>query len=163
MASVSAFNDMMGQFIAELHKTFPKEGSIKKFMTSFELLRDTNPRKCVEAYMKGVSPYSEKISNKDDTFITEDILNIDFIKDLSIKDNWAKCSPKTKDAIWQYLQTLYMLGTAISAVPEETLGAIEKLAKEAANTIQGGGGGGGLDEAALQKMMSGFLGGMMKK
>lgn len=164
MASVSAFNDMMGQFLAELHKTFPKEGSIKKFMTSFELLRETNPRKCVDAYMNGIGPYSGKVSNKDDTFITEDLSTIEFLGDLKIASLWSTTSAKTKNAIWQYLQTLYMLGTAISAVPPETLGMIEKLAKDAADNIQGGGGSlGDLDEAALQKMMAGFLGGLSKK
>ena len=52
MTAVTAFNDMMGQFLVELHKTFPEEKGIKKFMTSFDLLKSTNPRKCVEAYME---------------------------------------------------------------------------------------------------------------
>ena len=29
MASVTAFNDMMGQFLVELHKTFPEEKGLK--------------------------------------------------------------------------------------------------------------------------------------
>ena len=36
MASVTAFNDMMGQFLVELHKTFPDEKGIKKMLTSFD-------------------------------------------------------------------------------------------------------------------------------
>lgn len=159
MASVSAFNDMMGQFIAELHKAFPQEGSIKKFMTSFELLRDTNGRKVVEGYMGGIAPFASKISNKDESFIFEDLPNIELLKDLKFASLWEKASPRTKDAIWQYMQTLYMLGTAISAVPQETLSVIENLARDAADKIQGG----EIDESALQKMMAGFLGGMMKK
>jgi len=161
MASVSAFNDMMGQFLAELHKTFPQESGIKKFMTSFELLRETNPRKCVEAYMNGISQYSAKISNKDETFITDDLADIEYIKDLNIGTWWGSAKPKVKEAIWQYLQTLYMLGMAISAVPAETLNMIEQLARDTAHKMQSG--DGQIDEAALQKMMSGFLGGMMKK
>ena len=162
MASVSAFNDMMGQFIAELHKAFPKESGIKKFMTSFELLRDANPRKCVEVFMGGIGKYATKISDKDETFITEDIPSIDFIKDLNIQDLWASASPKTRDAIWQYLQNLYMIGTLINIVPESTLNIIGNIAKDAADKIQSG----EIDEAALQKMIGGFgglLGGMTKK
>ena len=161
MASVSAFNDMMGQFLAELHRTFPQESGIKKFMTSFELLRKSNPRKCVDAYMSSISHYSSKISNKDDTFITEDMANVEFLRDLNIGASWETASSRVKDAIWQYLQTLYMLGMAISAVPAETLNMIEMLAKDTADKIQSG--DGQLDEVALQKMMSGFLGGMLKK
>ena len=56
MASVTAFNDMMGQFLVELHKTFPDEKGIKKMLTSFDLLKVTNPRLVVDGFMKGVSP-----------------------------------------------------------------------------------------------------------
>ena len=41
MASVTAFNDMMGQFLVELHKTFPEEKGIKKMMTSFDVLKSS--------------------------------------------------------------------------------------------------------------------------
>ena len=34
MASVTAFNDMMSQFLVELHKTFPDEKGIKKLTSS---------------------------------------------------------------------------------------------------------------------------------
>jgi len=44
MASVSAFNDMMGQFLVELHKSFPDEKSVKKMLTSFDLIKTTHPR-----------------------------------------------------------------------------------------------------------------------
>ena len=36
-------------------------------------------------------------------------------------------SPNTKDATWQYLQTLYMLGTTITSIPDDTLSMIEGL------------------------------------
>ena len=42
MSSVTAFNDMMGQFLAELHKTFPEEKGIKKCMSGFEIMRSSN-------------------------------------------------------------------------------------------------------------------------
>ena len=98
MASVSAFNDMMSQFLVELHKTFPEEKGIKKMLTSFDLLKSTNPRLVVDGYMKGVSPYADKISAKDETFLLEEIENIDFLKELDIKRYWSKMSEGTKGA-----------------------------------------------------------------
>ena len=153
MASVTAFNDMMGQFLVELHKTFPEEKGIKKFMTSFDLLKSANPRKCVEAYMSGVSKFATKISQKDETFFTEDIKNIEFLQDLNIEEYWnEKMSEGTKNAVWQYLQTLYMLGTTITAIPQETLSIIENVAKDCADKIQTG--DGQIDEKALMSMFS---------
>jgi hypothetical protein len=161
MASVSAFNDMMSQFLVELHKTFPEEKGIKKMLTSFDLLKSTNPRLVVDGYMKGVSPYADKISAKDETFLLNEIENIDFLKELDIKSYWVKMSANTKSATWQYLQTLYMLGTTITSLPEGTLSQIESIAKGVADNMQNG--NGELDQDALMQMMGNMLKGLPKK
>jgi len=161
MASVSAFNDMMSQFLVELHKTFPEEKGIKKMLTSFDLLKSTNPRLVVDGYMKGVSPYADKISAKDETFLLNEIENIDFLKELDIKSYWVKMYANTKSATWQYLQTLYMLGTTITSLPEDTLSQIESIAKGVADNMQNG--DGELDQDALMQMMGNMLKGLPKK
>jgi hypothetical protein len=161
MASVTAFNDMMGQFLVELHKTFPEEKGVKKMMTSFDVLKSTNPRLVVDAFMKGVTPYAEKISTKDESFLLKEIETIDFLKDLNIKSYWERMSVNTKGATWQYLQTLYMLGTTITSIPDDTLKMIESIAKECADKMETD--GGELDQDALMKMMGSMLGGLPKK
>lgn len=162
MASISAFNEMMGQFLIELHTTFPEEKGVKTFMNKFELLRKTNPRKCVDKYMSGIAPYVEKISNKDESFFLEEANNLDFLKDLNIQKHWSSpdITPNTKNAIWQYLQTLYMLGTTITAIPPETLSMIENIAKECASKMQDE--NGEMNEKALMSTMNNLLGGLMK-
>ena len=161
MASVSAFNDMMSQFLVELHKTFPDEKGIKKMLTSFDMLKSTNPRLVVDGFMNGVTPYAAKISAKDETFLLDEVENIEFLKELDIKRYWSKMTPNTKHATWQYLQTLYMLGTTITALPDDTLSQIEKIAKGVADQMQDG--DGQFDQEALMKMMSGMLGSLPKK
>ena len=161
MASVTEFNDMLSQFLVELHKTFPEEKGIKKMTTSFEMLKQTNPRLIVDGFMKGVTPYADKISSKDESFLLEEIEKIELLKDLNIKSYWSRMSDNTKAATWQYLQTLYMLGTTITAIPAETLGLIETIAKDCADKMQTE--GGELDQDALMKMMGTMLGGLPKK
>jgi hypothetical protein len=161
MASVTAFNDMMGQFLVELHKTFPEEKGIKKMMTSFDVLKSSNPRLVVDAYMKGVTPYAEKISAKDETFLLKEIETIEFLKDLNIKSYWERMSANTRSATWQYLQTLYMLGTTITSIPDDTLKMIEGIAKECADKMQDG--DGEINQDALMKMMGNMLGSLPKK
>ena len=68
MTSVTAFNDMMGQFLVELHKTFPEEKGLKKCLSAFDLMKASNPRLVVDGFMNGVAPYADKISAKDETF-----------------------------------------------------------------------------------------------
>lgn len=159
MASVTAFNEMMGQFLMELHKTFPEEKGLKKCMSAFDLMKESNPKLVVDGFMTGMTPYADKISSKDDTFFIEESKNLDFMKGVNLKDNWESCSENTKNAIWQYLQTLYMLGTTIKSIPEETLSMIETVAKQCADKMSED--GSELDEAALMKTMQGMLGGIL--
>ena len=56
MTSVSAFNEMMGQFLTELHRTFPEEKGLKKCLSGFDLMKETNPRLVVDGFMSGVTP-----------------------------------------------------------------------------------------------------------
>ena len=156
MTSVSAFNDMMEQFINELVQTFPEEKGIKKYLSSFDILRKANPRKCVDTFMAAIAPHVTKITSKNDSFLFEDI---DFLNEINIKKHWTpELSQNTKDAVWQYLQTLYMLGTTITSIPADTLTMIEKMAAQCAEQMQSS--GGQLDEKALMSSMSGLLGGL---
>jgi len=130
-------------------------------MTSFDVLKSSNPRLVVDAYMKGVSPYAEKISTKDETFLLKEIETIEFLKDLNIKSYWERMSANTKSATWQYLQTLYMLGTTITSIPDDTLKMIEGIAKDCADKMQDG--DGEINQDALMKMMGNMLGSLPKK
>jgi hypothetical protein len=161
MASVTAFNDMLGQFLVELHKTFPDEKDIKKMLTSFDVLKSANPRIVVDTFMKGVTPYADKISAKDESFLLEEIETIDFLKDLNIKSFWDRMSANTKSTTWQYLQTLYMLGTTITSIPDDTLKMIENIAKDCADKLQDG--DGEFNQDALMKMMGNMLSSLPKK
>ena len=160
MTSVSAFNEMMGQFLVELHKTFPEEKGLKKCLSAFDLMKEANPRLVVDGFMNGLTPYADQISSKDDSFFIKESKNLDFMKGVNLEKHWGTCSENTKNAIWQYVQTLYMLGTTIKSIPEDTLSMIESVAKECADKM-GSGENGELDEAALMKTMQGMLGGML--
>ena len=159
MTSISAWNDMMAQFINELHSTFPEEKAIKKYQTSFDLLRKSNPRKCVEGYMAEVTSVQEKIMSKDESFFLDpSTIKSELIRELNISKYWTpELSQNTKDAIWQYLQTLYILGTTITMIPQETLNSIETIASDCADKMQNGG---QFDPSALTGLFS-SLGGML--
>jgi hypothetical protein len=124
-------------------------------------MKETNPRLVVDGFMASVTPFADKISAKDDTFFINESKNLDFMKDVNLEKHWSSCSQNTKDAIWQYVQTLYMLGTTISSIPEDTLSMIENVAKQCADKMKDD--GSELDESALMKTMQGMLGGMLKK
>ena len=130
MSSIESFNEMMKQFIDELVMTFPDVKKFKTYQKSFILISGTKSKQAVTEYYESIKEYSDKIMKKDETFFTEDAPNIEFVNDLKIQDIWTdELSSKTKNAIWQYLQTLFILASTIKAIPQETLTVIENIAK----------------------------------
>ena len=152
---------MMTQFLDELQQTFPEEPKIKKYALSFDLLRKANARKCVDTYMQGCSAHSDKIMSKDEAFFLGAADDIEILSSLNMKKHWtSELSENTKNAIWQYVQTLYILGTTITSIPAETLSMIEDVANKCASNMQGG------DDKSLLAGMSGLfsqLGNMLEK
>ena len=49
--TVSAFNDMMQQFLDELVLTFPEEKSFVKYQATFSMIRKARPRSILENYI----------------------------------------------------------------------------------------------------------------
>jgi len=158
---MKAFNDMLEQFVKELIETFPEEKCLKKYAIKIDMLRNSNPRKCVNKFMKKIKPYAEFIMKKDDSFFTNvpEGQEIPFSEEFNLQENWTpELSQKTKDAIWQYLQTLYMLGTTIISIPPETMNMIEVIAKQCADKMGTMSSSGQIDEKALMASLSGMSG-----
>ena len=133
--SVSAFNETMEQFLTELNLTFPENKSVVKFQAAFELMKQTSPSKILDNFMSSIKPYTQKISSKDESFVLEDSKNIEALAGIDLPNMWTQASDNTKDAIWQYLQTLIFIGTTVKIFPKETMSMIEQVAEKCAGQI----------------------------
>jgi len=146
MTSVGTFNTMLEQFLNELEQTFPEEKSFKKYHTSFDIMRKANPKKCVETFMKFMTPYSNQVMAKDEAVFQN-------FPELEIGKYWTDdLSENTKAVIWQYLQTLNILGMTITNIPGDMLNMVENVASQLADNMGNGG------ENNLMSSMSGLLG-----
>ena len=155
--TVHAFNEMMDQFLTELNLTFPENKAVIKFQAAFELLRQTAPSQILDNFMGSVKPYGSKIMSKDDTFIVSDSKNIDALGDIDLGAMWDVSSDTTKAAIWQYVQTLFILGTTIKSFPKDTLAMIEQMAEKCAGQMDPsaiGGAGGAFSRMDLMNTIS---------
>ena len=114
--------------------------------------------------MGSMGPMQEKVMGKDESFFVDNCDTIEFLSDMNLKKHWTPdLSQKTKDAIWQYLQTLFILGTTITMIPVDALGMIEDVAQKCAGNIQANG---TMDETALTGLFSSLgnlLGGSAEK
>ena len=146
MTTAAAFNEMMGQFLGELSTVFPDEKAIQEAKAQ-PFTKDE--------FMKAVNPWSTQMMQKDDGFWVEDNA---LAKRLNMHVIWKTddCTANTKTAIWQYLQSLYMIATTMNMFPPETLAMIEAAAEKCAQNFQGGE---GPSEAAMHNMLAQMLGG----
>lgn len=142
MTTLKAFDEMMGQFLNELARIFPDEP--KK-----------TPMDC-KSFVGQIGSWSGKIMTKDDSFFCEEN---EFVKNMNLHVIWKRedCSETTRQAIWQYIQSLYMMGTTFSMFPPEMLSMIESAAESCANQMKDGG---QMDEKALAGMLGQMLGGL---
>ena len=145
MTTVKAFDDMMGQFLGELASTFP----------------DEPPKTGVDCptFMKQIASWTPRMTARDEAFFSEDN---EFVKSINLHAIWKRedCTENTKQAIWQYLQSLYMIGTTMSMFPPETLSAIEAAAENCAKNMKMGPNG-QIDEKSLMAGVNSMLSQMM--
>jgi hypothetical protein len=163
--TTNAFNDMMQQFLDELVLTFPDEKKLVKYQNTFFVLRSASPKKPMKQFMQEVAPYANQLMQRDDEFFKTNSKDIPFLEDLDIARLWSDdLSVNTKSAIWQYLQTLYILGTTLSALPAETISMIESVAQKCASQLQGNATSedGTIDEEALMGTMNGLMSTLLK-
>jgi hypothetical protein len=124
---------MMKTFLAELIETFPEENEFGTALATFEALSAITPRRPLEMFVSHMSPHSDALMSKDDRLFSSK-LDIGF--DLAAIWNAPGVTQKTKDAIWSYLQSLFLLGVTVTNLPSHMLENIEKIAHDCASKMQ---------------------------
>ena len=153
MTTLSAFNEMWSQFLGELAQTFPDEPKIKEAQAA------PANRESFDKFMRDVTPWTTQMMAKDAAFFCDTNL---VAANLNLHEIWKTedCTENTKAAIWQYFQTLYMLGTTINMFPPETLSMIEAAAENCAKNMKKKPDG-QVDEASLMAGMNSMLSQML--
>ena len=140
MSSLDAFNELYSDFVSDLERAFPDDESVKSFKAEFVAAREASARGPLEAFMK---LDAKGLTTRDPAFI----------KQMTFGPVWEGASDQTKQAIWNHLNGIYMIGMTLSMFPPETLGAIEAAAKKCAES-------GAFDPSTLSSLMAGMFPGM---
>jgi len=124
---VKTFNQIMDEFFNELIEIFPEESKIKVQYNLFQTLSKTNIRKPCNEFMLGSIPYLEKIAMKDeDFFISPEQPKL--LKSMNISKLWSSdISDNTKDAIWRYIKSFFIIGMKVVQMPPESLPLINYI------------------------------------
>jgi len=138
MSTLEAFNTLMRNFLTELNETFPEFEELNLFVAGFDALVTLTPRKPLETFMETMSPHANLIMAKDPALFEHEDLSLGGAVNLKAMWHSTDLSESTRDAIWQYLSTLYILGSTIQSMPPEILGTIESVAHDCANKVESG-------------------------
>lgn len=153
MTTVQAFNTMMKNFVEELADVFPEERQIRTFLDGFDGFITLNPRSCMDMFVEALTPHSAMAMAKDPALFDR----LQFPGGIDFKKLWAAdLSDNTRAAIWQYINLLFVLGTAVRSMPPEMLQGIESVAQSCASQLESG----QLDLGALGGMLMGGGGGL---
>lgn len=149
MSGLQAFNDMLKVFMDELAEVFPESKDIAMFATSLDDVISVNAKMPMQIFMDAVGPHAKRVAARD-----EHLFDVLQFPGIDFKAMWSSdISSGTKDAIWQYISTLLLLGTTVSSVPEDVLASIEQMAAECAQKIQDG-------DLSMEDMMTEVMGKM---
>ena len=133
MTTLAAFNNMLKSFIEELVEVFPEQKDVATFLAGFDTFTAIGPRKPMEMFMAAVSPHAQLLMSKDASLFAHiKFPGIDF------QAMWTSegVTDKTREAIWGYLHSLFLLGTTLQSLPPELLQSIESVAHECAEKMQ---------------------------
>lgn len=141
MSTEAAFGGMLKSFMDEIEDIFPGHPKFPEYTHI--------------TFVEQIRPWANQLMAKDPGFFC---VENNFAKETGLNEIWVSenCSDVTKSAIWQYIQSLYMVGTTMSILPPDTMKMVESIAEKfvAGNVVNGQ-----LDEASLMKMMTQMMSG----
>lgn len=133
---IEKFNFYLSTFLNELNVVFPeyKETISKNYS---DILRNSNSNSdiYVKEYMSIAKNISTGLSTKDSSIFkgTEELI---LLRELDFRNLWSKdINDKTRENIWKYLQTLYVIGEKIVGDDNEIDNLIKDFTKGKDNTM----------------------------
>jgi len=125
MSLLSAFNNLLEQFIQEMIMTFPDLAELRTIQTLVSMMRRVNPRMILSNFLDVAGRYYEKILIEDAAFF-EDLDNWKrdprfaveaegeeeqmFQKLVVFKSVWGDLTDTNKNIIWTYFKQLLVIG-----------------------------------------------------
>lgn len=135
------FNFYLVNFLTELNTVFPEynEVFVKNYSDIFpqtEENKSNNTDKYVKEYMTSVKDYYKEVAKKDDSIFKGD-KEINFLLGLDFRNLWIKdINEKTRESIWKYLQTLYVIGKKVVGEDDEINELLNKFTSQTGDATQ---------------------------
>lgn len=113
------FNNLFEEFLEKIIAAFPNE-KLKTYRRGFLIIKATSPSVPVNLFMAGCVDYKKEIISRNDDFFLKDKTikeraNVfgNFTDDCGLDSYWGDITPSTKKAVWDYVQSLFVLAEMI--------------------------------------------------
>ena len=135
------FNFYLTNFLTELNTVFPEYNEI--FVNNYsdifpqtEESKSNKTDKYVKDFMSNINEYTKQVAQKDDTIFKGD-KEINFLLGLDFRNLWIKdINEKTRESIWKYLQTLYVIGKKVVGEDDEINELLNKFTLQTGDASQ---------------------------
>lgn len=117
MSLLSAFNNVIIEFLNDCILVFPEENDFKVYKRMISMLVKVNPKKVMTVFSEYSDLYRQKILNREEEFFLEN--DYEVVKKYNdqeifnvinkIKDYWKQLDTSNKDKIWNYLHLLIQI------------------------------------------------------
>ena len=116
---IAKFNMLFEELLDKMVDKFQND-KLRSYRRFFIMMKTTTPKTPVNIFMSGCVQYKYQIKNRDEKFFLQDDVIKEkskyfgnFTEDCGISDYWTSLSVKTQTAIWEYIQSLFVLGEII--------------------------------------------------
>mgnify|MGYP000898496748 CR=1 FL=1 len=114
---LTKFNNLIEEFIVKMLNAFPDEQKLKTYYNAFKISKLYSNQLPIQIFMGGCLDFEQQIKTRDaeffmnrKTFVDKCVRASSFSNDIGLKDRWETTPEITKKSIWDYIQTLYVLG-----------------------------------------------------
>ena len=114
---IEEFNKTLDEFINKMILQFPEETKLKTYYSAYKVTRMYDKTMPLKIYMGGCLQFSEQIRNRDTNFFAKRKAFVNkiaqassFTDDTGLVNYWENLSDISKNAIWDYIQTLFVMG-----------------------------------------------------
>jgi hypothetical protein len=131
--NIEYFNSTLKLFINEIIKIYPEYNELlHEYYDELLEIDNCNDDKYVKRFMRKFSDNKEFISSKNNELFNETIC---FLKNIDFKELWAndKTNESIKKTIWDYLQTLFVIGDTIVSDTDRIKSLVDSLKKKRDN------------------------------
>ena len=131
---LNKFNTILEEFIVKMRDSFPDESKLRTYYNAFKVSKMYSVELPIKIFMGGCIDYADQIKSRDAEFFMNQKRFVDkcvrassFSNDIGLKDRWISTPETTKKSIWDYVQTLFVLGEMYVNKDTNVISEINKI------------------------------------